>query len=72
MGDINVLYREDMYAQDSIELLRRSGIDFKRQAEEGIDVNVFGELLMTSGIVLNEGITWLRFVLYRIGLRGCD
>ena len=29
---------EDMYAEDSIELLKQSGIDFDRHAAEGIDV----------------------------------
>jgi hypothetical protein len=40
---------EDMYAQDSIDLLQRAGIDFKRHEESGIDVLHFGELLMSSG-----------------------
>ena len=31
---------EDMYAQDSIDLLKRSGIDFKRHESNGIDVDV--------------------------------
>lgn len=52
---------EDMYAQDSIDLLQNSGIQFKKHEEEGIDVNDFAELLMTSGVVLNENIKWLSF-----------
>lgn len=51
----------DMYAQDSIDLLQRSGIDFKDHEERGIDVAVFGELLMTSGIVLNDDVKWVSF-----------
>ena len=38
-----------MYAQDSIDLLRRAGIDFTKHEEKGIDVLHFGELLMSSG-----------------------
>jgi CCR4-NOT transcription complex subunit 7/8 len=53
--------QEDMYAQDSIELLQRSGIDFELHAAHGIDVNVFGELFMSSGLVLNEDVTWVSF-----------
>jgi len=53
--------KEDMYAQDSIDLLTRSGIDFKSHEEKGIDVEVFGELLMSSGIVLEESIKWISF-----------
>ena len=86
---------EDMYAQDSIDLLSKSGIEFKehdargiskaldhithypmqarnrcwRETDHrvllwrrtGIDVNEFGELLMTSGIVLNEDVKWISF-----------
>ncbi|NXP57299.1 CNOT7 protein, partial [Chloropsis cyanopogon] len=40
---------EDMYAQDSIELLTTSGIQFKKHEEEGIETQYFAELLMTSG-----------------------
>lgn len=52
---------EDMYAQDSIDLLQNSGIQFKKHEEEGIDPFDFAELLMTSGIVLMENIKWLSF-----------
>lgn len=52
---------EDMYAQDSIELLNRSGIQFKRHEEEGIDVNDFAELLITSGLVLINEVKWISF-----------
>lgn len=52
---------EDMYAQDSIDLLTRSGIEFQKNEELGIDVNDFGELLMSSGVVLNNNIKWISF-----------
>lgn len=50
-----------MYAQDSIDLLKNSGIQFKKHEEEGIDPMEFAELLMTSGIVLMDNIKWLSF-----------
>lgn len=50
-----------MYAQDSIDLLTNSGIQFKKHEEEGIDPSDFAELLMTSGIVLMDNIEWLSF-----------
>jgi len=52
---------EDMYAQDSIDLLTKSGIDFKEHDAKGIDVSDFGAVLMTSGIVLNEDVRWISF-----------
>ncbi|KAI5660413.1 hypothetical protein M9H77_29206 [Catharanthus roseus] len=52
---------EDVFANDSIELLRQSGIDFKKNNEKGIDAKHFGELLMSSGIVLNDNVYWVTF-----------
>lgn len=52
---------EDIFASDSIDLLRQCGIDFKKFSEQGIDVNRFGELLMSSGIVLNDNVNWVTF-----------
>ena len=53
--------KEDMYAQDSIALLKHSGIDFKAHEERGIDVHRFGELLMVSGVVLSSKVKWVTF-----------
>ena len=52
---------EDIYAQDSIDLLTRSGIDFARHQAEGIDPLDFAELLISSGIVLCDDIKWVSF-----------
>eukprot|EP00761_Pharyngomonas_kirbyi_P013537 gb/GECH01013566.1/.p1 GENE.gb/GECH01013566.1/~~gb/GECH01013566.1/.p1 ORF type:complete len:270 (+),score=35.47 gb/GECH01013566.1/:1-810(+) len=52
---------EDMYAQDSIDLLTNSGINFKKHQERGIDVDLFGEKIMGSGLVLNPDVRWLSF-----------
>lgn len=53
--------REDVYAQDSIDLLKQSGIDFRKNEERGIDSTRFAELLMSSGIVMNESTHWITF-----------
>lgn len=50
-----------MYAQDSIDLLSKSGIDFAAHEKNGISTADFGEWLMTSGIVLNEEVKWISF-----------
>lgn len=39
----------DMYAQDSIDFLRHSGIDFETHQDYGIDIHEFGELIISSG-----------------------
>lgn len=50
-----------MFAQDSIELLKSSGIDFNKFEKLGIDVHYFGELMIMSGLVLNDDIKWISF-----------
>lgn len=50
-----------MYAPDSIELLQASGLNFKRHEEAGIDPEYFGELLISSGLVLLEDVKWISF-----------
>lgn len=57
-------FREDMYAQESIDLLTNSGIQFKKHEDEGIDIFTFAECLMTSGIVLSDQVYWLSFHRY--------
>jgi len=52
---------EDIYAQDSIDLLTRSGIDFRRHEDYGIDVTYFAELLISSGCVLTDEVKWVSF-----------
>jgi len=52
---------DDMYSQDSVDLLRNAGIDFPRHQVEGIRICDFGELLTTSGLVVDPRITWLTF-----------
>ncbi|XAR50483.1 Poly(A)-specific ribonuclease [Bertholletia excelsa] len=52
---------EDVFANDSIELLRQSGIDFTKNKEKGVDAQRFGELMMSSGVVLNDGVYWVTF-----------
>lgn len=52
---------DDMFAQDSIELLKNSGIDFEKFEKFGIDIHEFGEFMMMSGLVLNEEVKWISF-----------
>jgi CCR4-NOT transcription complex subunit 7/8 len=52
---------DDIFAQDSIELLKTSGIDFEKFEKYGIDPLYFGELMMMSGLVLNDDIKWVSF-----------
>lgn len=52
---------EDMYAQESIDLLAKSGIMFQKNTENGIDPMHFAELLTSSGVVICDKVTWISF-----------
>lgn len=52
---------EDMYAQESIDLLSNAGIMFQKNQEQGIDPMHFAELLTSSGVVLMDNVTWISF-----------
>lgn len=53
--------KDDMFAQDSIDLLVNSGISFEDHATRGIDPLRFGELMMVSGLVLDDRVRWVSF-----------
>ena len=55
-----------MYAQDSIDMLTQAGIRFKRHEEDGIDPQQFAELIISSGLILCDEITWITFGRYSI------
>ncbi|PRT55250.1 Poly(A) ribonuclease pop2 [Wickerhamiella sorbophila] len=53
--------QQDMCSAESLEVLGQSGFEFQKHEQEGIDVFAFAELLLDSGLVLNDQITWISF-----------
>lgn len=52
---------DDMYAPESVDLLQKSGLEFRQHAEYGISPNSFAELMITSGLVLMPDTRWISF-----------
>merc|ERR1712123_416171 len=52
---------EDLYAEDSIDLLQNSGLEFEKHSTLGIEPSQFAEMLLSSGLVLMDNVTWLTF-----------
>ncbi|XP_010932240.1 probable CCR4-associated factor 1 homolog 7 [Elaeis guineensis] len=49
----------DIADPDAVEILRGRGVDFVKLREQGIDGRDFGELLMSSGAVLDDSVEWI-------------
>jgi len=52
---------EDMYAEDSVDLLQNSGIRFEKHERDGIETTHFAEILLVSGVVLMDNVRFLSF-----------
>jgi len=48
-------------AEDSVDLLQNSGIQFEKHEQEGIDPIAFAELMLMSGLCLMDNVKWLSF-----------
>ncbi|CCJ29273.1 unnamed protein product, partial [Pneumocystis jirovecii] len=44
-----------------LSFCKKNGVDLKRHEEYGIDTSYFGELLISSGFVLLDGVKWTSF-----------
>ncbi|KAL6578567.1 hypothetical protein OROMI_008783 [Orobanche minor] len=51
----------DPHAPDSIELLRSQWVDFERSWKPGVYSAWFAELMMGSGLVCNDAVSWVTF-----------
>ena len=53
--------KKDIYNEQSISLLKKSGIDFKKLKTNGIKKTTFAENIITSGLVLNPDVHWISY-----------
>lgn len=59
--NFNFNINKDEYNEQSISLLKKSGIDFYKLKKNGIKKNTFAEKLITSGLVLNPDVYWISY-----------
>lgn len=52
---------KEMYAKDSLKILVEAQLNFEKHRQQGIEVEQFGALLVTSGLLLSKKVTWLSF-----------
>ncbi|XP_057778010.1 probable CCR4-associated factor 1 homolog 11 isoform X2 [Salvia miltiorrhiza] len=51
----------DDHAPNSIDLLRHQGIDFDSTRKHGVSTSRFAELMMSSGLLCNDNVTYITF-----------
>ncbi|KAH0464234.1 hypothetical protein IEQ34_007020 [Dendrobium chrysotoxum] len=51
----------DIFDPNSIDLLRRSGIDLEKNHRLGVTADRFSELIISSGVVQNDSVQWITF-----------
>ena len=51
----------ELYKDDSINLLKKCGIDFNKLKKKGIKHNIFAQYFMVSNLVLNPDVHWVSF-----------
>jgi len=52
---------EDMFATESIDLLEKAGVNFDYLEVHGVTQAAFGELLIASGLVLDDDVSFVTF-----------
>jgi len=52
---------EDEHAENSIEFLKKCGVDFRQHAEEGIRFEEFSEYFNTTNFMFTDEVTWISF-----------
>jgi len=52
---------KDMINEDSLQMLKKAGIDFEKLSTDGICTYDFAHYLTTSGLCLNKKISWITY-----------
>ncbi|SCU77293.1 LAMI_0A00562g1_1 [Lachancea mirantina] len=52
---------KEMVSAESLELLKKSGINFEKHQNAGVSANEFAQLMTDSGLALSKEITWVSY-----------
>jgi len=52
---------KDKYSEESLNLLKNTGIDFDKLKKNGIEHKKFAKILKKTGLVLNPDVKWISF-----------
>lgn len=52
---------KDKYSEESLNLLKSTGIDFDKLKKNGIEHKKFAKILKRTGLVLNPDVNWISF-----------
>ncbi|XP_054793134.1 probable CCR4-associated factor 1 homolog 6 [Prosopis cineraria] len=53
--------KRDPKSRDMIDALRDSGMDLEKNQKDGVTYSDFAELLMSSGLVMRDEVSWITF-----------
>ncbi|AEA38964.1 CCR4-associated factor (nucleomorph) [Cryptomonas paramecium] len=59
--NFNFNFEKDMFAQNSLDLLINSGVNFQKHKKKGIKMNKFIHFLIRCGFLFNKKIKWISF-----------
>ena len=51
----------ELYKDESVDMLKKCGIDFDKLKKKGIKHNIFAQYFMVSNLVLNPDVHWVSF-----------
>lgn len=52
---------KEMVSPESLDLLKKSGVVFEKHKNNGVEPFEFAQLLIDSGLLLSDSVTWLSF-----------
>lgn len=52
---------KEMVSAESMELLRKAGVNFDHHKNNGVSIFEFAQLMMDSGLLMDQNVTWITY-----------